>query len=92
MGISMVNKNLTNINFANIDNQVTFIDTIKCFQQSLAVLANTMTDREKQCLKNESKKFIRKDLKLTKKFEECSIDDQEWVLNCLPSAKGVIPY
>lgn len=51
-----------------------------------------MTDREKQCLKNESKKFIRKDLKLNKKFEECSIDDQEWVLNCLPSAKGVIPY
>ena len=60
---------------------MTFIDTIKYFQQSLAVLANTMTDREKQCLKNEWKKFIRKDLKPNKKFEECSIDDQEWVLN-----------
>ena len=76
-GISIAGKSLTNINFANIDNQVTFIDTIKYSQQSLAVLANTITDREKQCLKNECKKFIRKDLKLNKKFEECSIDDQE---------------
>lgn len=70
---------------------MTFIDTIKYSQQSLAVLANTITDREKQCLKNECKKFIRKDLKLNKKFEECSIDDKEWVLNYLSSGKGVIP-
>ena len=37
-------KNLTNINFANIGNQVTFIDTIKYFQQSLGMLASDLTD------------------------------------------------
>ena len=66
-----------------------FIDTIKYFQQSLAVLANTVTDKEKQCVKNECKKFIIKDAKLNKK---CSVDSQEWVLNYLSSGEGVIPY
>ena len=37
-------KNLTNINFANIGNQVTFIDTKKYFQQSLGMLASDLTD------------------------------------------------
>ena len=66
-----------------------FIDTIKYFQQSLAVLANTVTDKEKQCVKNECKKFIIKHTKLNKK---CSVDSQEWVLNYLSSGEGVIPY
>ena len=38
--ISIGGKNFTDINFANIRNQVAFIDTTKYFQQSLAVLAN----------------------------------------------------
>ena len=54
-----------------------FIDRSKYFQQSLAVLANTMTDKDKQCVKNECKKFIIEDTKLNKKFKECSVDNQE---------------
>ena len=38
--ISIGGKNFTDINFANIRNQVAFIDTTKYFQQSVAVLAN----------------------------------------------------
>ena len=52
-----------------------FIDKSKYFRQSLAVLANTMTDKKKR-VKNECKKFIIKDTKLNKKFKECSVDNQ----------------
>ena len=80
------------INFANISNQVKFIDTIKYYQQSLAVLAGTMTDQERFSIKKECEKFIRKDTKLSAKFKKCSIKDQEWVFNYLSTGKGVIPY
>ena len=45
--ISVGGKSLANINFANIGNQVVFIDTIKCFQQSLGTLASNLTDNKK---------------------------------------------
>ena len=90
--ISIVGKNTTDINFARIANQVIFIDTIKYFQQSLATLASTMTDKERVAAKTECKKFILKDENLAKKIELCSEEDQEWILNYLSSGKGTIPY
>ena len=45
-------KNASNINFAVIGNQVRFIDTIKYFQQSLANLASSMNDVEKQSIRD----------------------------------------
>ena len=90
--ISIGGKNTTDINFARIANQVIFIDTIKYFQQSLATLASTMTDKEKLAVKTECEKFILKDENLAKKVELCSEEDQEWILNYLSSGKGTIPY
>ena len=66
--ISRGGKNLTNINFANIGNQVTFIDTIKHFQESLGMLASNLTDSEKFAIWTECEKFIQKDKNLSKKF------------------------
>ena len=37
-------KNLTDINFASIGDQVQFLDTIKYFQQSLGALADSLTE------------------------------------------------
>lgn len=45
-------KNASNVNFAAIGNQVRFIDTIKYFQQSLANLASSMNDVEKQSIRD----------------------------------------
>ena len=42
--INIGGKNPTDFNFAIIQNQVRFIDTVKYFQQSLASLADSMTD------------------------------------------------
>ena len=41
-------KNPTDVNFAIVQNQVRFIDTVKYYQQSLASLADSMTDIEKE--------------------------------------------
>ena len=75
-----------NINFAIIQNQVRFIDTIKYFQQSLANLALSMTDIEK---KNIRKNFRRI---LAHKLMFCNDEQENWVLDYLTSGKGVIPY
>ena len=75
-----------------IGNQVVFIDTIKYFQQSLATLANTLTDKERQAIRKECKKFILSDENLSRKFNLCSDEDQEWVLDYLSLGKRTIPY
>ena len=84
--LSIGGKNLTNINFANISDQVKF------FQQSLSALTSSMSDEERKGVRNECEKFIRKDRKLNEKFLACNKIDREWVLDYLPSGKGVIPY
>ena len=81
--LSIGGKNLTSINFANIADQIKFIDTIQNYQQSLSVLASTMIDEEI---------FIENNPKLHFKFQKCSDIDKEWILNYLSSGKGVIPY
>ena len=89
--INIGGKNPTDINFARIGNQVVLIDTVKYFQQSLATLANTMTDKERQIVRKECKKLILNDKNLSKKFKICSEEDQESVLDYPSSGKGTIP-
>ena len=67
--ISIGGKNPTNINFANIGNQVVFIDTTKYFQHSLGALASSMTDNEKLAIKRECRKIILKDEKNQRLFK-----------------------
>ena len=55
--ISIGGENPTDVNFAIIKNQVRFIDTIKYFQQSLGSLADSMTDTERDNVRNICKKF-----------------------------------
>ena len=82
-------KNPTNISFASIGNQVMFYDTIKYFQQSLAALANCLTDEEKKSIQKECIKFISKDESLLRKFKKCSEQGQEWIINYLSIGKDV---
>ena len=90
--ISIGGTYLININFGNIINQIKFIDTLKYYEQSLSVLASTMTEQEKKSIRNECEKFIKNDQKLNKKLYKCTIEDRDWILNYLFSGKGVIPY
>ena len=79
-------KNATDINFAIINNQVKFIDTVKYFQQSLASLAESMTDQERDKVRKMYRRFLAEKLALV------SDKSEEWVLDYMSSGKGVIPY
>ena len=84
--IQIAGQNTTNINFAIIQNQIRFIDTTKYFQQSLANLASSMTEIEKQNIRKNFKKISNNELFY------CNDEEEEWVLDYLVSGKGVFPY
>ena len=79
-------KNATNLKFATIGNQVRFIDTIKYFQQSLANLAGSMNEVEKQDIKNTFERVLQDRLPLVLP------EDREWILYYLAKGKGTLPY
>ena len=90
--LSIGGSNLTQINYANISEQVKFTHTMKYYQQSLAKLAKSMTDQEKEKIKSESKKFIKKHYYFGPIFKDLLKDDQDWILEYMSKGKGVIPY
>ena len=90
--LSSGGKDLTSVSYANISDQIKFIDTVKYFQHSLSTLANSMSDKEKKGLRIESENFIKKDPKLNEKFFTCNEINREWILNYLSSRKDVISY
>ena len=79
-------KNPTYVNFAIVQNQVRFIDTIKYYQQSLASLAASMTDIEKENVRKNCRKF------LAEKLMFLNDEQEKWVLDYLALEKGIIPY
>ena len=89
--LSIGGKNPTHISFANIGNQILVLDTITYFQWSLGALANSLIDQEKSVISIECKKFIKNDQNLAKKYLMCT-EEQKWILNCLSTRKGSIPY
>ena len=50
--LNMGGTNLTNMNYANISNQIKIIDTIKYYQTSLANISNTAAFNEKVNIEN----------------------------------------
>ena len=84
--IAIGEKNPTDVNFAIIRNQVRFIDTVKHFQQSLASLADSMTDIERENVRKICEKF------LAEKLLFLNEEDEKWILDYLASGKGMIPY
>ena len=62
------------------------------YQQSLAKLAESMTELEKEKIKSESKKFIEKDHYFGSIFKNLLLEDQVWILSYMSEGKGVIPF
>ena len=84
--IKIGTKNTSNINFATIGNQVRFINTIKYFQQSLANLAGSMDDVEKQNIRDTFARVLQDRMLFFLP------DDREWILDYLAKGKGTILY
>ena len=84
--IAIGEENPTDKNFVIIRNQVRFIDTVKHFQQSLASLADSMTDIEKENVRKICQNV------LAEKLLFLNEEDEKWILDYLASGKGMIPY
>ena len=90
--ISIGGKNLTDIQYVTVCDQVTFIDTIKYYQQSLANLVENCDETECENIKKSSLHFLQNHLKYRTKFEKLTENEKKWIIEYLSIGKGVIPY
>ena len=82
--------NLTNVQYANIGNQVKFIDTIKYYQQSLLSFAQNASEIKKKNIRTLCLKFIEKNETYSAIFNSLPDNDKNWILDYLRGGKGVI--
>ena len=89
--INIGGKNLTDINFASIDN-FRFIDTMKYYQTSLAQLSETLTDDEKENIKKLTLRFLKTHDYFSGVWRDWIYEQKNKVIEIIVSGKGVIPY
>ena len=63
-------KNPSDVNFAIVQNQVRFIDATKYYQQSLAGLAASTTDIERENVRKNCRRFLAEKLMFLNKEQE----------------------
>ena len=89
---SVGGTNLTNVNYANIPNQIKIIDTLKYYQTTLAALASTTDNEEKQNIKAAAEEFIKKHIYFGKVWPILEKNDREKILEMIADGKGGMPY
>ena len=85
-------SNLTTINFANVGSQVEIIDTIKYYQSSLAAIASTATEGEKNMIKKLTIQFISRHTHFGPVWQDLNIVVKENILDIIAEDKEIIPY
>ena len=88
----MGGTNLTTVNYANIPNQLKIIDTLKCYQTTLAGLTSTTDDEEKTNIKIVVKDFINKHSYFGNVWGTLEEKDKDKILDLIAEGKGVMPY
>ena len=89
--INIGGKNLTDINFASIDN-FKFIDTMKYYQTSLAQLSETITDQERENIRLLTIQFLTTHDYFSTVWKDLTSTHKNRVIEIIVSGKGVIPY
>ena len=85
-------KNLTQINFSNITDEIKFIDSLKHYQKSLAELASALTDEEKISIKKSAEQFFNQHYYFSKVWPYLNSKKKENILGIVSEGKGVISY
>ena len=80
--------NLRNVQYANIGNEVKFINTMKYYQQSLSSLMKNANEIEKKSIRVLCLKFIEKRETYSGTFNSLSDNDKNWILDYLCGGKG----
>ena len=89
--INVGGKNLTDINFASIDN-FKFIDTLKYYQTSLSQLSETTSDEEKEKIQKLTVQFLTTHDYFSTVWKNLTYEQRITVVEIISSGKGVIPY
>ena len=85
-------KNLTQINFSNINGEIKSIDSLKYHQKSLAELASTLTDEEKISIKKLKEHFFNQHYYFSKVWPHLNSKKKEKNLDIVSEGKRVIPF
>ena len=85
-------KNLIDINYANISDQIKLIGTIKFYQKPLATLAKSTQENKKQNIRTSMIIFLETHPKYKDRYPTLTLENREWIISYLSSSKGVIPY
>ena len=88
----MGGTNLTNVNYANIRNQINIIDSLKYYQTTLAGLTSTTDDKEKGSIRKLIEQFLTEHIYFGKVWQILEKKDKETTLNLIAEGKGVMPY
>ena len=84
--------NLTNVNFANITDQIKIIDTLKYYQTTLANLASTADKFEKSNIKKNIQQFIENHNYFKQVWKTLKQEASDKILDLIAEGKGVMPY
>ena len=82
--------NLTQINFANISNELKLLDALKFYQKILADLASTISDQEKYSTKQLTEKFLNQHCYSSTIWPY--LNSKKKALEIISEGKGIIPY
>ena len=84
--------NLTNVNYANIRNQIKITDILKYYQTTLAGLASTTDDKEKESVRKMIEQFLKDHIYFGNVWQSLEKKDKETILNLIAEGKEVMPY
>ena len=90
--LNMGGTNLTNMNYANISNQIKIIDTIKYYQISLANISNTAAFNEKVNIENTVALYLKQHSYFSKVWFALNQERKIKIVQIISKGKGAIPY
>ena len=84
--------NLTHINYGNIGGEIKFIDTRKYYQKSLGELTPTLSEDEKNSVKQLTKQFFNQHSYFSEVWKYLGDPRKNKILEIIAEGKGIIPY
>ena len=83
---------LTRINYGNIARETKSIDILKYYQRSLGELAATLSENEKNLVKQLTKQFFNQHLYFSEVWKYVGDSQKNKTLEIIAKDKGIIPY
>ena len=89
---SIGGTNLTNVNYANVKNQIKIIGTLRYYRTTLAGLTSTSDEKEKKSMKKSIIGFFNSHHYFSNVWFKLNNAVQDNILELIAAGKGVMPY